>query len=474
MPKGREEHPPGRAEYNRAVARKLDARGATSGARPPLCFVVMPFGLKPDGEGGSVDFDEVYTELLAPAIREAQLEPLRADQELVGGLIHKPMFERLILADYAVADLTTANANVFYELGVRHASRPYSTVLVSAAVKRAPFDLAPDRVLPYALDARGRPADPADDRSALVTALRAARAATTDSPVFQLIADLPTPQIDRLKTDVFRDEAAYSAELKERLARARAEGVDALRAVERQLGLLEDVEAGVLVDLLLSYRAVKAWDDMIRLVEAIPAPVRRTVLVREQYGFALNRAKRGEEAENVLLEVIDDHGPSSETLGLLGRVYKDRWEAERDGSVLRAEGHLDHAIDAYRRGFEADWRDAYPGINAVTLMEISNPGGAAQQELLPVVSYANRRRINGRGADYWDHATRLELGVIARDRDEALAGARAALAAMREPWEPESTAYNLSLVRESRAQRGETVDWADELERELLKAAGKV
>ena len=114
-------------------------------ARRPICFVVMPFGLKPDGQGGSVDFDAVHEQLLAPAIREADLDPLRADQELVGGLIHKPMFERLILADYAVVDLTTANANVFYELGVRHAVRPHSTVLVSADVKRMPFDLAPDR-----------------------------------------------------------------------------------------------------------------------------------------------------------------------------------------------------------------------------------------------------------------------------------------------------------------------------------------
>ena len=450
-----------------------DAQDATGPGRLPLCFVVMPFGVKPDGQGGSVDFDAVYEELLMPAIREAELEPLRADQELVGGLIHKPMFERLILADYAVVDLTTANANVFYELGVRHAARPYSTVLVSADVKRMPFDLAPDRVLPYALGDRGVPADPADHRAALVAALRAARAATTDSPVFQLIDELPTPQIDRLKTDVFREQAAYSVEVKDRLAGARAEGADQVREVERDLGPLNDVEAGVLVDLLLSYRAAKAWDDMIRLVEAMPEPVRRTVLVREQFGFALNRAGRSQEAEKVLLGVVDDHGPSSETLGLLGRVYKDRWEAEREGSVLRAEGHLEQAIDAYRRGFEADWRDAYPGVNAVTLMEIRDPGGPAQQELVPVVRYANRRRVDGGVADYWDHATRLELGVVARDREEAMAGARAALAAVREPWEPESTAYNLSLIREARAHGDETVDWADELEHELVKAAGK-
>ena len=72
-------------------------------------------------------------------------------------------------------------------------------------------------------------------------------------------------------------------------------------------------------------------------------------------------------------------------------------------------------------------------------MEIRDPGGAAQQALLPVVRYANRRRIDDGPADYWDHATRLELGVVGRDRAEALAGARAALAAVRETWEPEST-----------------------------------
>ena len=83
----------------------------------------MPFGRKPDAAGRVIDFDRVYGELIAPAIAEAELEPLRADEEQTGGIIHKPMFERLILCEYAVADLTTANANVFYELGVRHAVR---------------------------------------------------------------------------------------------------------------------------------------------------------------------------------------------------------------------------------------------------------------------------------------------------------------------------------------------------------------
>jgi hypothetical protein len=109
----------------------------------PLCFILMPFGKKPNSTGSIIDFDAVYRDLIGPAISEADLDPLRADEEMTGGIIHKPMFERLILCEYAVADLTTANANVFYELGIRHAIRPWSTVLIFAEGGRLPFDVAP-------------------------------------------------------------------------------------------------------------------------------------------------------------------------------------------------------------------------------------------------------------------------------------------------------------------------------------------
>jgi hypothetical protein len=440
----------------------------------PLCFVLMPFGKKPDGSGGTVDFDAVYRELIAPAIAKAGLEPLRADEESTGGIIHKPMFERLILCEFAVADLTTANANVFYELGVRHAVRPWSTVLVYAEGGRLPFDVAPQRALPYRLGASGAPVDTARARRTLVERLVQARDASTDSPIFQLVDGMPAPEVDRTKTDLFREQVRYSAEIKDKLATARQEGLMALQAIEDELTPIEDVEAGVVVDLFLSYRAVTAWAEMVALVEKMSPPLAATALVQEQLALALNRTGRGEEAERVLQNLISRRGPSSETYGLLGRVYKDRWtEAKSGGETILALGLLDQAIDAYRRGFETDWRDAYPGVNAVTLMEIRDPGAEAQQELLPVVRYANGRRLGSGGADYWDHATRLELGVVARNRDEANAGARSALALVREPWEPESTANNLSLIREARAGRGETIEWADEIERALLHAAGK-
>jgi len=444
----------------------------TPGGRP-LCFVLMPFGEKRDAAGHLIDFDAVYDELIRPAVEAAGLEPIRADEERVGGLIHKPMFERLVMCDYAVADLTTANANVFYELGVRHAVRPFSTVLLASSDTRLPFDLGPVRSLHYTLSAHGRPVEVDASRTSLTGALQAARERATDSPLFQLLDGMRPQSIEHEKTDVFREQVLYSETIKRRLVEARRAGADAVHAIEAELGPAEDVEAGVLVDLLLSYRAVKDWERMIDLAERLPEPLGRAALVREQLGFALNRAGRSEEAERVLRALIDARGPSSETYGLLGRVYKDRWEAARkDGESFRARGELKRAIEAYLRGFEADWRDAYPGINAVTLMEVSDPPDPRREEILPVVRYAVERRISTGEPDYWDHATRLELAVLADDLDAAGDALGAALAAVREAWEPETTARNLRLIREAREGRDEDAGWIAEIESELTRAAG--
>lgn len=439
----------------------------------PLCFVLMPFGRKVASGGLLIDFDAVYSELIAPAIDAAGMEPLRADEEQSGGIIHKPMFERLILCEFAVADLTTANANVFYELGIRHAIRQWSTVLVYAEnTGRLPFDVAPLRALPYRIGGDGKPAESETACAALTARLQKAREGTTDSPVYQLLDGFP--DIQRLKTDVFRERVHYAEAIKMKLAEARRVGIDALRAVEAELGDIANAEAAVVVDLFLSYRSVRAWDDMIILVRHMAPPLTATVMVQEQVGLALNRAGRGAEAERVLLELIARRGPSSESYGILGRVYKDRWEVARNaGETLLARGLLDKAIEAYLKGFEADWRDAYPGINAVTLMEVKDPPDTRRSALLPVVAYALERRIGQGRPDYWDHATRLELAILAGDEQGAAAALPDALASVRESWEPETTARNLRLIRDAREGRGNPLPWAEQIERELALRSGK-
>jgi hypothetical protein len=292
------------------------------------------------------------------------------------------------------------------------------------------------------------------------------------------------PEIKRTKTDVFRDRVRYSEELKQKVAAARQKGLEASRQkldkskiVEPLLGVqssfepLLNIESAVIIDLFLSFRAVSGWAQMVDLAAQMPRPLAETVLVQEQLSLALNRLGRGDEAERVLTSLIQRRGPSSESYGILGRVYKDRWEqATKEGDTFRAAGLLDKAIDTYLRGFEADWRDAYPGVNAVTLMELKSIPDPRRNKLIPLVAYAVERRIADGKPDYWDYATLLELAVLAKDQASAELEAGRALAVQREPWEGETTSRNLRLIRLAREKRGEDLPWARAIERALFPA----
>ena len=442
----------------------------------PLCFVLMPFGKKMDAAGRVTNFDSVYNKIIAPAVARAGLEPIRADEEKVGGTIHKPMFERLMLCHYAVADITGANPNVFYELGIRHAMRPRSTVIVFGEGTVLPFDIALVRGIAYKTDGAGEPVNVEATLGQIAGQLEAARGNPhDDSPIFQLVEGVPRWEVDHAKTDIFRKAVDYSKRYKDRLRAAVHEGAEAVKKVadEPALSNLLEVESGVVVDLFLSLRDVKAHAAMIDLYHRMPLPLQRAKMMREQLGFALNREGRFEEAEKVLTGVIAEFGPSSETNGLLGRIYKDRWDLAKKEGLPEARALLKNAIDTYLAGFEADWRDAYPGVNAVTLMEMMPKADPRQAGILPVVRYSASRKA-AKAPDYWDHATLLELAVLARDAEDAQDKLGDALAVARASWELETTARNLGLIHDMRQARGEDVAWIKQLEDTLKERARRL
>ena len=139
----------------------------------------------------------------------------------------------------------------------------------------------------------------------------------------------------------------------------------------------------------------------------------------------------------------------------------------KGGKTILAQGLLQKAIDAYVRGFEVDLRDFYPGINAVTLMEVRQPPDPRRTDLLPVVRYALERKMRAGDPGYWAQATLLELAVLASDVDRASAALASALAATHEPWMTKTTADNLALIRAAREQRGPAENWLTEIETTL-------
>lgn len=427
------------------------------------CFIDMPFGKKADLKAGvTIDFDQVYEQAICPAVEAAGLECVRGDREETGGLIHTAMFARLLMAEFVIADMTSANPNVFYELGVRHAARPYTTISIFATLGAPPFDVNGVRAIPYELtDGRLSEAAASALRDALGARIRAALKSpvATDSPLFQLFDRYPGISMSHELTDVFRDRVAYSAAFRTRLAAARElrpkdAALQALQAIEAELGVVATAERGVVIDLMLSYRAVEAHDAMIALFDRMAGEVQAAPIAVQQLAFALNRRHAPgdrQRAIDLLEKLRHTHGDSAETLGLLGRVHKDLWQEAVQAGDYAAEGWLEQAIDAYRRGFEAEPLDYYPGVNALTLLlhQEGDEAAAEIRRLAPLVTFAAVRQGGEKSDSYWTVATMIELASL--NRDHALAArclprAFALAAKAREPWMLKTTRKNLDLI----------------------------
>lgn len=481
----------------------MTAGHANRGSDRPLCFVLMPFGLKPDPAGGpKIDFTRIYLEAIKPGVLAAGMQPVRADEEKLGGIIHKSMFERLIVCEYAVADLTTGNANVMYELGVRHAARPRTTLALHAEANPLPFDVALLRTQRYRLgSANAFPDADAEHLRGNVTRqlveLRelAQIEGVQDSPLFQLVAGWRPPPLPLQETEAFRDRVTALETVKDRLRRIAAAARNGLpdESADQEL---DDIRAqvhahgapdpGVVSELLIALRARGAWSPMIELFRALPRTLTAQVQIRQYAAFAYNR--RAEDTEHdlepdaparsaagrdriealgILQELERDRGPDPETSGLLGRVHKSRWlAARRSGDHEQARRSLADAVRAYVRGFEADWRAIYPGINALTLLEAQGGPAAAdiERRLLPVVRFAaEQQRLRSGSSSYWVHATLLELAVLTDDESEATVARRHAEDVRPEPWQRRTTADNLRIIRDARDERGRPTRWITEI-----------
>lgn len=112
----------------------------------PTCFVIQPF------DSGKFDkrFDDVY----APAIAAADLEPYRVDRDPGVEIPIESIEEGIRNAAICLADITSDNPNVWYELGFAFASgRPVVMVCSSERTNgKYPFDIQHRTVIGYKTD----------------------------------------------------------------------------------------------------------------------------------------------------------------------------------------------------------------------------------------------------------------------------------------------------------------------------------
>jgi len=328
-------------------------------------FIVRPFG-KRDG----VDFDQIERELIGPAMVAAGVTGGTTGVITRSGNIRLDMFERLVLADLVIADISIHNANVFYELGIRHALRDRSTILIrfrrpdEGKANGVPFDLKTDRYLEYALsDLRG--AVPALSK-AIADSLRAKN---VDSPVYLLLPKLAPPSADALRgvPEEFRQAVELAAE----------------HADHPRLGLLAEeidgfdwAEAGWrLVGKTFFDR--NAWTGARTWLEAVRGIAPNDPEANLLLGTVHQKLGDLAESNAAINRVLDHNGLGSwaraEKRALIASNHKTEWirewmtpaVPERAVSALRAFPRL--AVEAYDAAFIEDQNHFYSGLNSLSL-----------------------------------------------------------------------------------------------------------
>ncbi len=407
----------------------------------PHAFVVMPFGRKEGFDGTIIDFNVIYQDLIKPALEEAGFEPFRADEETTTGDILTDMFQELLLADLAICDLSIDNANVFYELGIRHAFRQRGIVHIQSGRAYMPFDIFNVRTIPYHTTDDGVP-DPEfleKDIQAIARVCRDTWASDQDaihSPVFNLLTGLEEPDRKTLRTPLATGFWREYNEWKERVTIAQRQkrmGDIMLLTEEISNPLIKEEAIGEAGNAL---RGMERHELALQQYRQGLELNSKNNEFRRQEAFHLNRLGRVDEAIVKLENLLSDEPSDTEAISYLGRIYKDMWteswmniedEKTRLQEAFDASHWLVKSIQTYLKGFYYDLNEYYPGINALTLSIIldhlaeqydegDDPDVQAVQNILPnlkgTLEFALEKLAQDEASDYWTLVSLAELMVM--------------------------------------------------------------
>lgn len=199
------------------------------------CFVIMPITDPSEYDAGH--FKRVYEHLIRPACESAKLKPIRSDDVKSANHIILDILQRIVTADLVICDLSSRNANVMYELGVRQAF-DLPVVLIKDQRTDRVFDIQGLRTVDY--DDKLR----VDCVSSDIENLRAAIEATiqpNQHDVNSLVKLLSIKKAELPKSSPISNEAALIlASLRD--VSERLTVIEQLRSDEEKFGLLPGVK----------------------------------------------------------------------------------------------------------------------------------------------------------------------------------------------------------------------------------------
>jgi hypothetical protein len=384
-------------------------------------FIIRGFGKKKDSSGVEIDFDKVQAELIEPAMKACGLAGGTTATEEDSGNIREDMFALILEADLVICDITVHNANVFYELGIRHALRKKHTVLLrgEGSADKTPFDLSTDRYLAYDI------VDPGSAVAQLTATLQATLRSNreTDSPIFLLLPSLteadpsevtvvPLDLVDEVERAERAKDKAWLRVIVDDIAGQRYEA-DARRRVARAQWSLTDLDG-----------AQANWEVLRDANDGdIEAHLALANVYERQYrrsGRETLLAASDQAIARVLAAPRVGTRDRAEALALKGRNAKTLWRVRFDGVADPAEarkraldGKALEAYRAYREAFEYDLNKFYPGLAALQM-------GRILRDLTDLPAWPNLFRGRRKDADRAREDLATELPALTHVVDAAI------------------------------------------------------
>lgn len=343
------------------------------------CFVAIGFGTKTDFETArALDLNKTFENLIKPVFDELGIDCFRAMEKKHSGVIDVPMYQWLFKADIVVADISTLNPNAIYELGVRHALRPFTTIVISENKVKSPFDLNHVLITYYehlgtdigfteVMRFRG-------ELKKLVQEILAKKEEDRkDSPIYTHLPDLLPPEIRKAV------EAAVEAAPAPEIADVSEDSKLFSNLIARAEKAKNEKRFLAATELFKECMDFEPHNAFLK---------QRLALVTYKAGEGkekeINKAAL-EDAEKILADLNPEETTDPETLGLSGAINKRLYEVTGD------EKCLEKSIWFYERGFYVK-QDYYNGINFAYLLNVKALNATDKYEAVSYYLQAKRVR----------------------------------------------------------------------------------
>lgn len=393
----------------------------------------MGFGKKMDYRNSrEIDLDIIYKKVIKElfATDFQQYELIRADEICGSDIIDVSMYTLLIKADLVIADITTMNENALYELGVRHALKPFSTVVMMRnSEKGILFDLNHSRILTY--DDFGEKLD-TDEAKVIKDNLKKfiseSEKQNTDSPFYTYLPQVEPPTLNDTEYESFLQTA-----------------------MQREDTISNYIQKAESLKSESNFKdATTEWEKLHQLLP-------NNDYVTQQLAFSHYKSEHPNKtiALQNALEIINTLTPSNsldlETLGITGAIYKNLYELNDNYD------YLNEAIKMYKKGYVIK-NDYYTGENYANCLLFKTLQSELSSEEIAYLKFESKKvyrevaetldAIFSTGEiNYWIYATLSACHYCLGNSDEHQQYNDLFLENTSVEWEQETYSKNLAKIK---------------------------